>query len=126
MAYVDSESGHVYAFLSNHFELDAQTLTDLYKSRWQVELFFKWIKLHLKIKTFVGASKKAVMIQIWIAMCGYLLLAFLKFQSKSKKSMHQMLQVLQLNIFQKRCLISLLRGEPPRRNQLSPDQMALW
>ena len=126
VAYVDPESGQVYAFLSNHFELDAQTLADLYKSRWQVELFLKWIKQHLKIKTYVGTSKNAVLTQIWVVLCVYLILAFLKFQSGCTKSLHQMLQVLQLNLFEKRDLMALLKGEPPWKNQPSPDQMTLW
>ncbi len=69
-----------------------QTIADIYKSRWQIELFFKWIKQHLKVKRFVGRSKNAVMTQLWVAMCMYLLLAYLKFVMRLRWSLHQMLQ----------------------------------
>ena len=74
-----------------------------------MELFFKWIKQNLKIKSFIGTSKNAVMTQIWIALCIYLLLAFIKFQSKLKKSMQQILRLLQLNLFDKRDLMASSR-----------------
>ena len=99
--------------------------TGIYKARWQVELFFKWIKQNLKIKSFVGTSKNAVMTQIWIALCVYLLLAFLKFQSKLQKSTQQILRLLQLNLFEKRDLLALLRGDPPRDYQPDVYQIAL-
>jgi len=85
-------------------------IADIYKARWQVELFFKWIKQNLKIKSFVGTSRNAVMTQIWIALCRYLLLAFLKLQSKLTKSMQQILRLLQINLFEKRDMMALLRG----------------
>jgi len=74
----DAGTGKYYVFLSNNFTLSAKTIADIYKSRWQVALFFKWIKQNLKIKSFVGTGKNAVMTQLWIAMCVYLLLASLK------------------------------------------------
>lgn len=120
IGYRDEETGKHYVFLTNNMALAAKTIADLYKARWQVELFFKWIKQNLKIKSFVGTSKNAVLTQIWIAMCVYLLLAFLKFQSKLTKSMQKILRVLQLNLFEKRDLIALLRGEP--FNSEPPDQ----
>jgi len=88
-------------------------------------LFFKWIKQNLKIKSFVGTSKNAVMTQIWIALCVYLLLAFLKFQSKLNKSMQQILRLLQLNLFEKRDLIALLRDDPPPDREDAVNQLAL-
>jgi len=112
IGYRDSETGKHYIFLTNNFKLAAKTIADIYKARWQVELFFKWIKQNLKIKSFVGTSKNAVMTQIWIALCIYLLIAFIKFQSKLKKSMQQILRLLQLNLFEKRELMTLLRGDP--------------
>ena len=84
-----------------------------------MELFFKWIKQNLKIKSFVGTSKNAVLTQIWIAMCVYLLIAYLRFQSKLTKSMQQIIRLLQLNLFEKRDLLPLLRGEPIK--QAPPD-----
>ena len=119
------ETGKHYIFLTNNFKLAARTIADIYKARWQVELFFKWIKQNLKIKSFIGTSKNAVMTQIWIALCVYLLLAFIKFQSKLKKSMQQILRLLQLNLFEKRDLLALLRGDPPHNKQLAINQMTL-
>ena len=113
IGYRDPETGKHYVFLTNNFKLAAKTIADIYKARWQVELFFKWIKQNLKIKSFIGTSKNAVMTQIWIALCVYLLLAFIKYQSKLKKSMQQILRLLQLNLFEKRDLMTLLRGDPP-------------
>ena len=125
IGYRDAETGKHYIFLTNNFKLAAKTITDIYKARWQVELFFRWIKQNLKIKSFVGTSKNAVMTQIWIAMCVYLLLAFIKFQSKLGKSMQQILRLLQLNLFEKRDLMALLRGDPLHHNQININQLAL-
>lgn len=125
IVYRDAETGKRYVFLTNNFKLSAKTIADIYKARWQVELFFKWIKQNLKIKSFVGTSKNAVMTQIWIALCVYLLLAFLKFQSGLQKSTQQILRILQLNLFEKRDLMALLRGDPPRDNQPDVNQMVL-
>ena len=125
IGYRDADTGKRYVFLTNNFALAAKTIADIYKARWQVELFFKWIKQNLKIKSFVGTSKNAVMTQIWIALCIYLLLAFPKFQSKLQKSTQQILRLLQLNLFEKRCLMALLRGDPPREDQTDINQMSL-
>ncbi len=126
IGYRDPETGKHYFFLTNNFTLAAKTITDIYKARWQVELFFKWIKQNLKIKSFIGTSKNAVMTQIWIALCVYLLLAFIKFQSKLKISMQQILRLLQLNLFEKRNLLALLRGDPVRDKHFAINQMALF
>lgn len=125
IGYTDADTGKRYVFLSNNFKLAARTIADIYKARWQVELFFKWIKQNLKIKSFVGTSKNAVMTQIWIAMCVYLLLAYLKFQSKLQKSTQQILRLLQLNLFEKRDLMALLRGDPPNNDQPNINQLVL-
>ena len=117
--------GKHYVFLTNNFKLAAKTIADIYKARWQVELFFKWIKQNLKIKSFIGTSKNTVMTQIWIALCVYLLLAFIKFQLKLTKGMQQVLRLLQLNLFEKRDLFALLRGDPHHDNQQSTHQMGL-
>ncbi len=119
------ETGKHYVFLTNNFKLAAKTIADIYKARWQVELFFKWIKQNLKIKSFIGTSKNAVMTQIWIALCVYLLLAFIKFQSKLTKSMQQVLRLLQLNLFEKRDLFALLRGDPLPDNLHATHQLVL-
>lgn len=120
VGYRDEVTGKHYVFLTNNRSLCAKTIAKIYKARWQVELFFKWIKQNLKIKSFIGTSKNAVLTQIWIAMCVYLLLAFLKFQCKLAWSMQRMLRVLQLNLFEKRDLMALLRGDPI--NTIPPDK----
>lgn len=125
IGYRDPVTGNRYVFLTNHFKLYAKTIADIYKSRWQVELFFKWIKQNLKIKSFVGTSKNAVLTQIWIAMCVYLILALIKYQSSLKKSMQQILRLLQINLFEKRDLAALLRGDPPALPRVNTQQMAL-
>lgn len=125
IGYRDEETGKRYVFLSNNFKLSAKTIADIYKARWQVELFFKWIKQNLKIKSFVGTSKNAVMTQIWIALCAYLLLAFLKFNSQLHKSIQQLLRLLQLNLFDKRDMMALFRGEPVPDRLPDVNQMTL-
>ena len=125
VGYRDVNTGRHYIFLTNNFKLAARTIADIYKTRWQVELFFKWIKQNLKIKSFIGTSKNAVMTQIWIAMCVYLLLAFIKFQSKMNKTMQQILRLLQLKLFEKRDLMALLRGDPHNLYHASHIQMSL-
>ena len=123
IGYRDPETGKHYVFISNQFSWSAKTIADIYKQRWQVELFFKWIKQNLKIKAFLGNTENAVMTQIMSAMCVYLLLAFLKFQSKIDKSLQQIIRLLQLNLFTRRSLIDLL--QPPDRPGLPPPQLKL-
>ncbi len=125
VGYRDSETGRHYIFLTNNFTLAAKTIADIYKARWQVELFFKWVKQNLKIKSFIGTSKNAVMTQIWIALCVYLLLSFIKFQAKLKRSLQQILRVLHLNLFEKRDLMALLRGDPLHDGNTAINQMVL-
>lgn len=113
IGYRDAETGKHYVFLTNNFTLAAKTIADIYKARWQIELFFKWVKQNLKIKTFLGTSKNAVLTQIWIAMCMYLLLAYIKFCNGLAISFQQIIRLLQLNLFERRDLIVLLKGNPP-------------
>lgn len=113
IAYRDPETRKRYVFLSNNFKLAASTIAACYKERWQIELFFKWIKQNLKIKAFLGTSKNAVMTQIWIALCVYLMLAYLKYLSRISGSMQHMIRLLQLNLFARRDLLALLHGDPP-------------
>ena len=126
IGYRDAETGKHYVFLTNNFALSANTIAKIYKSRWQIELFFKWIKQNLKIKTFMGTTKNAVLTQIWIAMCVYLLIAFLKFQSKTGKSMQQILRLLQMNLFEKWDLRDLLRDKHPNKVPINKPQMAFF
>jgi len=125
IGYRDPQTGKHYVFLTNLFKLSSVTIAAIYKERWQIELFFKWIKQNLKIKSFIGTSKNAVMTQIWVAVCVYLILAFIKLRSKLTKSMQQMIRLLQVNLFEKRELIPLLRGDPPERQKYNPNQFIL-
>jgi len=109
----DADTGIQYVFLTNNFQLAAGTIAAIYKARWQIELFFKWIKQNLKIKTFLGTSRNAVLTQIWAALCIYLLIAYLQFMSTLGHGMQQILRLLQLNLFERRDLMALLRGDPP-------------
>ena len=97
----DVERDRVLTFLTNHFELQASQIAALYKSRWQVELFFKWIKQNLRIKAFVGNSTNAVKTQIWIAITTYVLVAILRKRLKLTASLHTILQVLSLSLFER-------------------------
>ena len=97
----DAESGKTLVFLTNQFGLPAATVCPLYKSRWQVELFFKWIKQHLRIKQFFGTSENAVKTQIWIAVSVYVLVAIVKKRLKLEASLYTLLQVLSVTLFEK-------------------------
>src|SRR5271166_1065998 len=97
----DAESGKTLVFLSNHFALPALTIAALYKNRWQVELFFKWIKQHLRIKQFYGTSENAVKTQIWIAVSVYVLVAIVKRRLGLEASLYTLMQVLSVTIFEK-------------------------
>lgn len=121
----DSETNKVYIFFTNHFGIDASVVTELYKQRWQVELFFKWIKQHLEIQCFWGRSPNAVYTQIWIALCSYLLVAILKKTLKLNKSIYDILQILSTSLFDKTPLISLLSDQKYQKKD--PDlQKALF
>jgi hypothetical protein len=108
VTYYDKVHDHTYEFFTNNFDLSAKTIADIYKDRWQIELFFKWIKQHLKIKTFLGTSKNAVLSQIWTAMIYYLILSYIKFQTKFKKSLLQLSRLIQETLLQKISLIDIL------------------
>jgi len=101
ISYVDAEIKKRYVFLTNNFALPALTITKLYKCRWQVELFFKWIKQHLRIKAFYGTSENAVKTQIWIAISVYVLVAIIKKELKIDCSLNDILQILSITLFEK-------------------------
>ena len=124
LRYQDPETGKELTFVTNAGHLDARTIADLYKERWQIELFFKWIKSNLKIKTFLGTSRNAVLTQIWIALIVYLLLAFLKFKARLGASLQQILRLLQLNLFERRNLIDLFK--PPEKQPAVSPQLLLF
>lgn len=121
IGYRDATTGRHYVFITNALHLSASTIAELYKERWQIELFFKWIKQNLKIKSFLGTSKNAVMTQIWIALCVSLMIAYLKFISRCSHSAQQILQLLQLNLFVRRDLFELLCRPPPLTERPPPQ-----
>lgn len=108
VSYFDKPSGRLFRFLTNNFDLDAQTVADIYKARWEIEAFFKWIKQNLKIKTFLGTSKNAVLTQIWVAMCYYLLLAYIKFQSRYDHSLFYLHRLIGQTLLDRLSLIDLV------------------
>ena len=99
--YVDPKTRHRLVFLTNHFQLPALTIAQVYRCRWQVELFFKWIKQHLRIKAFYGTSQNAVKTQIWIAICTYVLVAISKKRLHLPHSLYTILQILSVSLFEK-------------------------
>jgi hypothetical protein len=118
--YVDAETGKSLVFLTNNFTLPALTIALLYKARWKVELFFKWIKQHLRIKHFYGTSDNAVKTQIWISICVYVLVAIVKKQLESEKSLYSILQILSVNAFEQEPLHQILMDSGPRILEGSP------
>jgi len=112
--YYDEEREKMLTFLTNNFKLAATTIAQIYKSRWQIELFFKWIKQNLKIKSFLGTSKNAVLTQIWVAMCYYLLLTYIKYQTKYSFSLLQLSRVIREMLFERKALIDILTLKPDR------------
>ena len=102
--------GRVLVFLTNDFSLPALVVADLYKGRWQIELFFKWIKQHLRIKAFYGTSANAVKTQIWIAICVYLLVAITKKRLNIEQSLYTILQILNVSVFEKMPLLQAFQG----------------
>jgi Domain of unknown function (DUF4372)/Transposase DDE domain len=110
----DPESGKTLVFITNQFGLPATTICALYKSRWQVELFFKWIKQHLRIKRFFGTSENAVKTQIWIAVSVYVLVAIVKKRLNLDASLYTLLQILSVTLFEKMPLNQTLTGSDPR------------
>ena len=106
--YYDQEQGKMYVFLTNNFAITAREVALLYQHRWKIELFFKWIKQHLQIKTFWGESENAVKTQIWIAVCTYLMVAIAKKELKIERNLYEMLQIISVSIFDKTQLNQLL------------------
>ena len=125
VSYVDLDTKKRFVYLTNIFTVSAITVADIYKKRWQVELFFRWIKQHLRIKTFYGTSPNAVKTQIWIAISIYLLVAILKKRLDLHGSLHTILQILEVNIFEKKPIIQIVKDaykqepEPSLCNQLN-------
>ena len=129
VTYHDEVHNKTYHFLTNNFIFSAKTIADIYKARWQIELFFKWIKQHLKIKTFLGTSKNAVLTQIWIAMIYYLLLAWIKFQTKFKGTLLDLTWIIKEMLLRNISIINLLNLSPKTAllvcARASPSQLSL-
>ena len=122
----DPETGERMTFLTNNFALKPELIAELYRQRWQVELFFKWIKKHLRITAFLGTSENAVKTQIWIAICTYVLIAIMKKRLKLSHSLYEILQILSLTMFETTPLIQLLTNTPMDSElQIAPVQGSL-
>jgi hypothetical protein len=125
ISYMEPETKKRLVFLTNIFTIPANTVADIFKLRWHIELFFRWIKQHLRIKTFYGTSTNAVKTQIWIALCIYLLVAIMKKRLNLPGSLHTLLQILEVNIFEKKPIQQLVRNamkqneEPKISNQMN-------
>ena len=127
IAFYDVEHKRRFVFLTNNFALPALTIARLYKSRWQVELFFKWIKQHLRIKTFYGTSANAVKTQVWIAISVYVLVAIVKKELKLSRSLYEILQILSLTLFEKMPIFQALSQSSVLNSETqSPNQRTLF
>lgn len=125
--YRDAESGKTFVFLTNNFTLPALTIAQLYRSRWQVELFFKWIKQHLKIKRFYGTSENAVKTQVWIAVSVYILVAIMKKRLNLQESLYTILQILSVSAFEKIELYQLVTERNCKPTTVHPhNQLKLF
>jgi Transposase DDE domain. len=125
--FYDAEHDRHLVFLTNNFDLPALTIAQLYRCRWQVELFFKWIKQHLRIKRFYGTTENAVKTQIWIAITVYVLVAIVKKRLNTEASLYTILQILSLTLFEKTPLDQLLKNMEPQMNtQQDNNQMNLF
>jgi DDE family transposase/uncharacterized protein DUF4372 len=113
VVYHDPKTGKRFVFLTNNFDLPALTIANIYRCRWQVELFFRWIKQHLRIKSFYGTSPNAVKTQVWIAICIYVLVAIIRKELKVNHSLHEILQILSVSLFEKTPIIEALSLEKP-------------
>ena len=123
----DAENARSLVFLTNHFGLPAPLIGDLYRQRWQVELFFKWMKQHLRIKAFYGRSENAVRTQIWVALCVYALVAIARKQAKSQRSLFEILQVLSVSAFDRTPIKELFSDVAPQNVEVtSLNQLILF
>jgi hypothetical protein len=127
VSYLDVETRKRFKFLTNNFTLPALTIAQIYKARWQVELFFKWIKQHLRIKSFYGTSENAVKTQIWIAVSVYVLVAIVRKRLGLEISLYQILQILSVMLFEKTPILLALQPPDPQNDSLaSANQLILF
>lgn len=115
--------GKILVFLTNDFSLPAMTIANLYKSRWQIELFFRWIKQHLRIKSFYGNSINAVKTQIWIAICAYTIVAIIKKRLKIRHSLYTILQILSVSIFERTPILQVFESMEGQTEKEEPHNM---
>jgi len=125
VSYVDQETNKRFRFLTNNFVLPALTIARIYKSRWQVELFFKWIKQHLRIKVFYGLSENAVKTQIWIAVSVYVLVAIVRKRLELDASLYQILQILSLSLFEKMPILQALQPSESEIDFIDPGKQLI-
>ena len=123
--YYDKEFHHTYEFITNNFELTAQEIADIYKARWQVELFFKWNKQNLKIKSFWGTSENAVFTQIWVALILSVLLWICKTLDGISASSHQILQMVKTTLLSKGSIFALCTNTAPPPSESPSNQLLL-
>jgi hypothetical protein len=127
IGFIDAKTGKRLRFLTNNFHLSPLTIARLYRERWQVEIFFKWLKQHLRIKAFYGTSENAVKTQIWTAISVYVLVAIVKKRLGLKKSLYTILQILSLSLFEKEPILSALSQEGfPEEEVESRKQLSLF
>ena len=127
ITFVDKQTNKRLKFLTNNFALPALTIAQIYKSRWQVELFFKWIKQHLRIKAFYGTSENAVKTQIWIAISVYVLVAIVRKRLRLESSLYQILQILSLTLFEKEPILQVIQASDEEPNAMrNPNQLILF
>lgn len=125
--YYDKDIKKVFVFLTNNFKADALTITQLYKARWNIETFFKWIKQHLRVKAFYGTSKNAVYTQIWIAISAYLLVAIMKKKLKLDHNLYTILQILSITLFEKMPIQKAFQDvELDNVDQSNPNQLKIF
>jgi len=124
----DMEKDELTVLITNNFKLAPATIAKIYKSRWEIEIFFRWIKQELKIKSFLGTSKNAVMTQVWIAMIYYLLLSYIKYQSKYGNTLYYLHRIIKEALTARLSLMDLLRVTPSKIKdfKISEIQHSFW
>jgi hypothetical protein len=128
ISFRDEDRKRTLVFLTNNFDIPSATISALYKARWEIELFFKWIKQHLRVKTFYGTSANAVKTQIWVAMIVYLLLAILKERYRLEQTLSQLLHFLEVNIFEQKSMLSIfqMNSRSTQKVEIDDKQLRLF
>jgi len=128
ISFRDEDRKRTLVFLTNNFDIPSATISALYKARWEIELFFKWIKQHLRVKTFYGTSANAVKTQIWVAMIVYLLLAILKERYRLEQTLSQLLHFLEVNIFEQKSMLSIfqMNSRSTQKAEIVDKQLRLF